>query len=113
MTPDAPGPLPLRVLRAVLLVVSLLATLCIAPFFAVLGFLGFSGSLADAEYSLNVRAGLQLLGIAVGIWAVTLVCWLWWAGRLPMRFGMRSLLLALTLIAMAVAAVSALLRMPG
>lgn len=76
----------------------------------MLACLGFGGRLADAEYALNLRAGLTYLGMALSIWGVTGASYFWCIGQFPTRYSLRTILTAVTAFVIAVGAVVAMLN---
>jgi hypothetical protein len=100
-----------RFLKSASVVVGLLASVFLGIPLAGFGLTGLAGRLADADYATNFYGGLQLLGTAAGIWIAFFACWLWWMELLPKRFGLRSLLLATSVVAVFAGLISALLRM--
>ncbi len=76
-------------LKPLILICGIMASLFPGVPFAFFGVLGLTGGLADAGYAFNLRFGLMFLGIVVVVWGLTFVSYLWCVDRLPTRFSMR------------------------
>jgi hypothetical protein len=77
---------------AVFVAASLLGLMCL-PF----AYAGFTGRLADVSRRENVDFGLQCLSITILCW-ISSGTWYWLCNH-PVRFSLRTLLIATTLIA--------------
>lgn len=83
-------------LKPLLLICCVVASLTVGVPLAMLGMFGLAGRVADAEYAVNLRFGLQSLAAAGCIWGMTYASYLWTTDKLPTRFSMRFLLGAMT-----------------
>jgi small-conductance mechanosensitive channel len=61
-------------LKSASVVVGLLASVFLGIPLAGFGLTGLAGRLADADYATNFYGGLQLLGMAAGIWIAFFAC---------------------------------------
>jgi hypothetical protein len=82
------------------------AASCLAIPAAIMGLVGLGGGLADSSAAENAVAGLQLLGFAVLVWTASFLWLAWCDGRLQRwRFSVRTLLVALTAVAVLMGAI--------
>ncbi len=102
-------------IKGVITILFLTAAIIIGLPCAFFGMLGLTGRLADTSPVENVQAGLLFLVVAAVVFCTT-GDWIWWASRndlpdLPTQFCMRSLILVVTVIALAAGFVAVVLSL--